>query len=191
MNGYFANAGVFLIGVLFNFYILLVMLRFLLQAVRADFYNPMSQFVVRLTTPALRPLRRIIPGVGGIDVAALVLLLALQLLELVLIHSILGETLNAWILLVLALGELVSTALMIFIVAIIIQAVLSWIQSASYNPFTVVLYQLTSPILRPFRSLLPPVSGIDLSPMIALLVLYLVRMAVPYVQAMLLSPLSP
>ncbi len=191
MNGYFANAGVFLIGVLFNFYILLVMLRFLLQAVRADFYNPMSQFVVRLTTPALRPLRRIIPGIGGVDVAALVLLLALQLLELVLIHSIVGETLNPWILLVLALGELVSTALMIFIVAIIIQAVLSWIQSASYNPFTVVLYQLTTPVLRPFRSLLPPVSGIDLSPMVALLVLYLLRMAVPYVQAMLLSPLSP
>ncbi len=191
MNGYFANAGVFLIGVLFNFYILLVMLRFLLQAVRADFYNPMSQFVVRLTTPALRPLRRIVPGIGGVDVAALVLLLALQLLELVLIHSIVGETLNPAILLVLALGELVSTALMIFIVAIIIQAVLSWVQPAAYNPFTVVLYQLTTPILRPFRRLLPPVSGIDLSPMIALLVLYLLRMAVPYVQAMLLSPLSP
>lgn len=191
MNGYFANAGVFLIGVVFNFYILLVMARFLLQAVRADFYNPVSQFVVRLTTPALRPLRRVIPGVGGVDVAALVLLLALQLLELVLIHSIIGQTLNPVLLVVLALGELVSTALMIFIVAIIIQAVLSWIQPASYNPFTVVLYQLTAPVLRPFRRILPPISGIDLSPMIALLVLYLLRMAVPYVQAMLLSPLSP
>lgn len=191
MNGYFAQAGVFLIGVLFSFYILLVMVRFLLQTVRADFYNPVSQFVVRMTTPALRPLRRIIPGMGGVDVAALFLMLVLQLIELALIHGILGRGLHPVVLLVLALGELVSLALMIFIVAIIIQAVLSWIQPGAYNPFTVVLHQLTAPILRPFRRLLPAVSGIDLSPMVALLVLYLLHMAVPHLQALLLSPLSP
>ena len=191
MNGYFSQAGVFLIGVLFGFYILLVMVRFLLQAVRADFYNPVSQFVVRLTTPPLRPLRRIIPGIGGIDAAALVLLLVLQLLELVLIQSIMGQQLHPAVLLVLAVGELVALALMIFIVAIIIQVVLSWIQPGAYNPVTVVVHQLTTPVLRPFQRLVPPVSGIDLSPMVALLVLYLLRMAVPHLQALALSPFAP
>lgn len=191
MNGYFTQAGVFLIGVIFSFYILLVMLRFLLQLVRADFYNPVSQFVVRLTTPPLRPLRRLIPGIAGVDVAALVLLLVLQLVELVLIHSIMGQPLHPWVLFVFALAELVRTALMIFIIAIIIQAVLSWVQPGAYNPFTSVLYQLTNPVLRPFRRIMPPVSGFDLSPMVALLVLYLLHMAVPYVQAMLLAPLAP
>ena len=191
MNGYFSQAGVFLIGVLFGFYILLVMVRFLLQAVRADFYNPVSQFVVRLTTPPLRPLRRIIPGIGGIDVAALVLLLVLQLVELVLIQSIMGQKLHPAVLLVLAVGELVALALMIFIIAIIIQVVLSWIQPGAYNPVTVVIHQLTTPVLRPFQRLVPPVSGIDLSPMVALLVLYLLRMAVPHLQALALSPFAP
>lgn len=188
MNGYFAQAGVFLIGVVFSFYILLVMLRFLLQTVRADFYNPVSQFVVRLTTPPLRPLRRIVPGVGGVDVAALVLLLALQLIELALTQSILGRNLHPVVLLVAAVGQLVSLAIMIFIIAIVIQAVLSWIQPGAYNPFTGVIHQLTAPVLRPFRRLVPPVSGIDLSPMVALLVLYLLHMAVPYLEATALSP---
>lgn len=191
MNGYFTQAGVFLISVVFGFYILLVMVRFLLQAVRADFYNPLSQFVVRLTTPPLRPLRRIIPGVAGIDLAALVLLVLLQVLELVLVHSITGRTLHPGVLLVLAVAQLVSTALLIFIVAIIIQAILSWVQPGAHNPFTMVLYQLTTPVLRPFRRLVPPVSGIDLSPMVALLALYLLLMAVPYLQAMALTPLQP
>lgn len=191
MNGYFTQAGVFLISVVFGFYILLVMVRFLLQAVRADFYNPLSQFVVRLTTPPLRPLRRIIPGVAGIDVAALVLLLLLQVLELVLVHSITGRTLHPGVLLVLAVAQLISTALLIFIVAIIIQAILSWVQPGAHNPFTMVLYQLTTPVLRPFRRVVPPVSGIDLSPMVALLALYLLLMAVPYLQAMALTPLRP
>ena len=191
MNGYFPQAGVFLIGVVFGFYILLVMLRFLLQAVHADFYNPVSQFVVRLTTPPLRPLRRIIPGIGGIDMAALVLLLGLQLIELVLIYTIVGQALHPLVLLVQAIGELVGLALMIFIVAIIIQVVLSWIQPGAYNPVTVVIYQLTTPVLRPFQQLVPPVSGIDLSPMVALLVLYLLRMAVPHLQVLALSPFAP
>lgn len=190
MNGYFTQAGVFLISVLFGFYILLVMVRFLLQAVRADFYNPLSQFVVRLTTPPLRPLRRIIPGVAGVDLAAVVLLLGLQILELVLVHSITGRTLHPGVLLIAAVAQLVTTALLIFIVAIIIQAILSWVQPGAHNPFSAVLYQLTTPVLRPFRRIVPPVSGIDLSPMVALLALYLLLMAVPYLQAMALAPLA-
>lgn len=187
MNGYFTQAGVFLIGVIFGFYILLVMLRFLLQLVRADFYNPLSQFVVKMTNPPLRMLRKMIPGVGGIDFAAVVLLLGLQILELVLTRSILGHGLHPWGLFVQALAQLISLAIMIYIVAILVQVVLSWVQPGNYNPITAVLYQLTEPVLRPFRRALPVISGIDLSPMVALIVLYLVMMAVPFVQRALLG----
>ncbi len=187
MNGYFPQATAFLISVVFGLYILVVMLRFLLQWVRADFYNPLSQFVVKLTTPVLKPLRRVIPGWGGVDVAALVLLLALQLVELILMYSIAGQALSPGLLLVDALGRLVTLALYIFIITIIVQAILSWIQPGGYNPVAVLLYQISAPILRPFRNLIPPISGIDLSPLAALVVLYLILMAVPYMQRALVG----
>ena len=83
MNGqYFSNAGVFLASTLFGLYILAVMLRFLLQTVRADFYNPLVQVLVKITDPLLVPLRRLIPGMFGLDMAAVALLLVLQGVEL-------------------------------------------------------------------------------------------------------------
>lgn len=187
MNGYFTQAGTFLIGVVFGFFILLVMLRFLLQWVRADFYNPLSQFVVKMTAPLLKPLRRIIPGIGGVDVAAIVLLLVLQLLDTWLVSAMHGQSLHPAVILVLAIGSLINTALYIFIVAIIVQAVLSWVQPGGYNPIAVVIFQLTNPVLRPIRNILPVFSGIDLSPLVALIVLNLVLMAVPHLQAGLLG----
>ena len=185
MNGYFSDAGQFLVGFLFGFYILVVMLRFLLQTVRADFHNPFSQFVFRLTHPVIRPLRRFIPGWGGIDVATLVLLLALDLLKYLLLHAMAGKSLHLALLFVLAVGDLFHLALLIFQVAIIAEVILSWIQTGSH-PLGALLYQLTAPVLRPFRRLIPPVSGIDLSPMAALVVIYLVDRAIPYLQASLL-----
>jgi YggT family protein len=186
MNGYFSEAGAFLISVAFGFYILLMMLRFLLQTVRADFYNPLSQFIVKLTSPVLKPVRRIIPGLGGIDVATLVVLLVLQIIELVLIGAMMGGSLHPAVLLVMAIGRLINMVLYIFIIAIIVQAILSWVQPATYNPMTVILYQLTEPVLRPIRSILPVFSGIDLSPLVAIIALNLVLMAVPHLQTTLL-----
>jgi YggT family protein len=186
MNGYFSEAGAFLISVAFGFYILLMMLRFLLQTVRADFYNPLSQFIVKLTSPILKPVRRIIPGLGGIDVATLVVLLVLQIIELVLIGAMMGGSLHPAVLLVMAIGRLINMVLYIFIIAIIVQAILSWVQPATYNPMTVILYQLTEPVLRPIRSILPVFSGIDLSPLVAIIALNLVLMAVPHLQTTLL-----
>lgn len=186
MNGYFSEAGAFLISVAFGFYILLMMLRFLLQTVRADFYNPLSQFIVKLTSPVLKPVRRIIPGLGGIDIATLVVLLALQIIELLLIGAMMGGSLHPAVLLVMAIGRLINMVLYIFIIAIIVQAILSWVQPATYNPMTVILYQLTEPVLRPIRSILPVFSGIDLSPLVAIVALNLVLMAVPHLQTSLL-----
>jgi len=177
--GYFSNAGAFLIQTLFGLYILLIMLRFLLQWVRADFYNPLTQFIVKITNPLLLPLRRIIPGFGGLDSAALVLMLLLKYAELLLLSLLPDHSLpNLLGLGVLALVELLALTLNVFLFGIFIQAILSWIAGAGHNPVASLLYQLTAPVLRPFRNLIPPISGMDLSPMAAIIALYLAMLLI-------------
>jgi len=177
--GYFSNAGAFLIQTLFGLYILVVMLRFLLQWVRADFYNPLSQFLVKITNPPLLPLRRIIPGFGGLDSAAIVLMVLLKYAELLLLSLLPGHSLpNLLGLGILTLVELLSLTLNVFLFGIFIQAILSWIGNTGHNPVASLLYQLTAPILRPFRNLIPPVSGMDLSPMAAIVALYLAMLLI-------------
>ncbi len=172
----------FLLGTLFSIYITLVMLRFLLQQVRADFYNPISQFIVKLTNPPLRPLRRIIPGLGGVDVAALLLMLLLQMLSTALLLWLRDKAMGLDTLLLWSLAELLSLAFNVFIFAILIQAILSWV-GGGYHPAIGLLNNLTLPILRPFHSLLPPISGIDLSPLLAILALQVAKMlSVPLLQ---------
>jgi len=168
----------FILTTLFSLYILLVMVRFLLQLVRADFYNPVSQFVVKLTNPALRPMRRVIPGLAGVDFAAVVLMLTLQLLSLALVLLLRGHGVPVVTLIFWALAELVSLAINIYIGAIFIQVIISWINPGSYNPVVGLLHTLTEPLLRPARRLLPPVSGFDLSPVLVLLALQVLKMLV-------------
>ena len=186
-SGYFANAGTFLISLVFGFYILSVMLRFLLQAVRADFYNPLSQFLVKITNPPLRPLRRIIPGLAGLDMAAVVLMLALQMLERLLLAWLSGVSMHPWVLFVMALTELVSLLLYVFLIGILILVVVSWIAPHAHNPVTGLIRQLTAPIMRPIQRRLPVFSGLDLSPLVALVILNLLIMAIPYLRASLIS----
>jgi len=177
-NPYVNDAGSFLIHTLFGMYILAVMLRFLLQWVRADFYNPVSQFLVRVTAPALRPLRRVIPGYGGIDLAAITLMLGLKLVEwwLILQFRPVSATLGG--LFFLSVADLLSLALNIFLVSILVQVVLSWLSPGGHNPVTNLLYRLNEPLLGPARRLLPPVSGLDLSPILVLVLLQLLKLLV-------------
>lgn len=177
-NDYIGSASIYLISTLFSFYLGLVMIRFLLQLVRADFHNPLSQFIVKVTNPPLRPLRRIIPGISGIDAASLVLLLGLQALMLWLLHLATGRAIHVGGLLLLSLAELISLLLTIYLIAIIAQAILSWVGPQTYNPFSSLLHSLTEPILRPARRLLPPISGIDLSPILVIIFLQLMKILV-------------
>ncbi|NJN46026.1 MAG: YggT family protein [Candidatus Competibacteraceae bacterium] len=172
------TAMLFLIQTLFGFYILAVLLRFLLQWVRADFYNPLVQFLVKLTNPPLIPLRRIIPGVMGLDMAAVVLMIGLKIAELLLILSVLGQNLNLVNLLLLALIELIYLLLNVYIWAVIIQAILSWVNIDFRHPAVYLLHQLTEPVLRPVRRLLPPMGGLDLSPMIVIVGLIFLRLLI-------------
>ena len=174
---YVGNAATFLIETIFGLYILIVMLRFLLQLVRADFYNPISQFISKATAPALVPLRRVIPGLYGIDVACIVLMLGLKVLELWLVFAIGGQGSPALAgIAVLALAELARLAVNVFLFSILIQVVISWVNPGLYNPVTSILHSLNEPLLAPARRLVPPMSGLDLSPIAVLVALQLASM---------------
>ena len=174
---YAGNAFAFLINALVGLYLIAAMLRVLLQAVRADFYNPVCQFLVRVTDPAVKPLRRFIPGFMGIDMAGVVLLLIVQTLELFLISWITGPTLHFPGILLLAAAELLRLLVYVYIFAIVIMAVLSWVNPDPSNPVVPLLWRLTNPVLAPARQLLPSMGGIDISPMLVIiLLLFLVRL---------------
>ena len=177
-SGYLANPLEFLVTTLFSLYILAVMLRFLLGAVRADFYNPVSQFLVRITNPPLLPMRKVIPSLGRYDTASLLLMLLLQFISLSLVVLLRGISVSVVTLLIVAVGELVMLAINVFMFSIVIQVILSWVNPGNYNPVTALLYSITSPIMRPLQRLIPPISGIDLSPLVAIIGLQVLRMLV-------------
>ncbi len=175
-SSYLTNPMVFLVQTLFGLYILAVLLRFLLQVVRADFYNPISQFLVKVTNPPLKLLRRVIPGFAGIDLSSLTLAWALKAVELFLVIKLTGKSASLLAPLLLAIPELVELTLNIFLFAVLIQVILSWVSPGNYNPAVSLLHSLTGPVMRPAQKLLPPVGGIDLSPMLVMIGLVLLKM---------------
>ena len=177
-SGYLANPLEFLVTTLFSLYILAVMLRFLLGAVRADFYNPVSQFLVRITNPLLLPMRKVIPSLGRYDSASLLLMLLLQFISLGLVVLLRDISVSVVTLLIVAVGELVMLAINVFMFSIVIQVILSWVNPGNYNPVTALLYSITNPIMRPLQRLIPPISGIDLSPLVAIIGLQVLRMLI-------------
>lgn len=172
-----------MIQTLFGLYLVAVMLRFLLQMTRADFYNPVSQFLVKVTNPPLIPLRRVIPGLIGIDMAAVVLLLVIQAVELVLVGMVQGFSLGIPGLLVLTVAELLNVLLNIYFFTILIQVILSWVNPGGYNPAIALLYSLNEPILSRARRIIPPISGFDLSPIVVFIGIQLIKI-------LLVSPIA-
>jgi YggT family protein len=172
-GSYLIQAGTFLIGTLFGLYILAVLLRFLFQLLRVDFYNPISQVLVTVTNPPLLPLRRVIPGLWGLDMASIILLLALEAVKLTLLGLLLGHVPHPAGLTVLCVAELLQTIVWVFLFTIFIRVILSWIAPGTYNPAVSLVVSLSEPIMRPARRLIPPLSGLDLSPIAAIIALYL------------------
>ena len=175
-EAYFTNPLIFLVKTLFGLYIAVVVIRFLLQWARADFYNPISQFVVRLTSPVLKPMRRVIPGYAGYDLASVVLAWLLKAAELALLSLILGLGRNPLAALGWAVPALVSVVISIFLFAILVRVILSWVNPDPYNPAVMLLSDVTDPILRPAQRLMPNLGGIDLSPMLVMIALVLLEM---------------
>jgi YggT family protein len=177
-GGYFAPAAVFVLDTALGLLIGAVMLRLLLQWVRADFYNPLSQAIVKLTNPLLRPLRRYIPALGRIDTASLVLMLVLQLINLWLAIAISGGAGAVGGLLVMSLAALLSKLLYLYTFAIFVQVIASWVSPGGRSAVLDLVDSLTEPVLRPLQRRLPPLGGLDLSPMLALMLLQLALMLV-------------
>lgn len=189
-SGYLLSPLMLIINTLFDLYILLVLLRFLFQMLRADFYNPVSQFIVKLTTPPLKILRRVIPSVGGQDAASIVLCLLLIYAKFLLMRALSIPAVNIGGqaarldsasyagLLIYSVADLLALLLTVFLVAVIIKVVLSWISPGHYNPVIGLVDRIASPVLRPIRRLLPSIGGLDLSPLFATLALLVIKMLV-------------
>jgi YggT family protein len=174
------QAVIFLLDAIVSFFCTLFLLRFMMQWMRISFAGQIGDFVVKLTNWAVLPLRRLIPGLGGLDWASLVAAFSLQLLLSFIVIGLLGPVANAdggtlWLMAFwFALRALLRLAVYILIGALILQAVLSWVNP--YSPLAGPANQLTRPILNPIRRFLPTISGIDLSPLVAILLLQVVLM---------------
>jgi len=189
-SNYFTSPLAFIITTLFDLYILLVMLRFILQMLRADFYNTMSQFIVKMTTPPLTVLRRFVPSMLGQDSASIVLCLIIIYAKFILLRFLdipvvaIADVpapigLVSYVgLIIYSVADLVSLFISVFLVASIIQVVISWISPGQNNPVISLVSSITAPILRPIQKRLPPMGGFDFSTMVAILGLMVSKMLI-------------
>jgi len=165
-----SNTLDFIVGALTSLYLLVLLLRFWLPLLHADFRNPLAQGIFVLTSPLVIPVRRFIPSIGRFDTATVLVTIAFQCFAIFLHLLILGKNINAPLIFISALLELVRLSLDIFIFAIIIRVVLSWISPPGHhNPATTIINTLTNPILRTWQQIIPPLGGMDLSPIFAII----------------------
>lgn len=171
------EAFIYIIQTLGQLYLLVALLRFILQLVRADFYNPLSQFTVKVTQPILAPLRRIIPSVAGFDLAGLVFVLLLQFILMAAILALADFPVLSMLHYILAwsLIAVLGLFLKIFFFALIISVILSWVAPGSQNPGAQLTQQLCEPMLAPIRNLLPNLGGLDISPIFAFIAINLME----------------
>ncbi|HDL6857944.1 TPA: YggT family protein [Yersinia enterocolitica] len=165
----------FLAKTVIDLYVMVLLLRIWMQWVHSDFYNPFSQFVVKITQPIVGPLRRVIPSLGPIDSASLLLAFLLMTIKyplLVLIQS--GSMSLSLYNLLFGIISLVKAAGYLIFWVMIIRAIMSWV-SQGRSPMDYLLYQLTEPLMAPIRRILPAMGGIDFSAMVVILILYLIN----------------
>ena len=179
MNSNYLTAPIiFLIGTLFYLYILAVLLRFLLQYCGSDFYNPISHFLIKITHPPLKVLRRYIPAVRKIDTSSLVLVFALQMLADFSIGLLKGDAIGIASLAILSTSHLIELLIDIFIYAVFIRALLTWFSPVGFDAVSAILTSLTEPLLNTCRKFIPYIGGVDLSSLAVLLFLYLAKLMV-------------
>ena len=170
-----SNAGSYLSETLFGIILMLVLLRFWMQWVRASFRNPLGQFVISASNPFVLPLRKIIPSIGSADTATLILAFVVALLKTFILFNVLGIS-YVWVAMFsYALGEVIETSIFIFIGAMLISIVSSWLNPHSYHPIVEIARSISEPLMAPARRLLPPMGGIDFSPILVFIFLNLSR----------------
>lgn len=174
-----SNALYFLISTLLNLYLSAVLLRIVLAAVRADFYNPISQLVWKITQPVLAPLRNAIPRWRRLDTAATLLLLLVSIIYIHVTMWMFGMSLATVAGVIYAVLKVLVLAGNLYTVSLMFQAILSWFGPGVNNPTSNILWSMNEPLLRPIRRVIPPVSGLDLSPLVAIIGLQVLVMLVP------------
>ena len=174
----------YLVQTFISLYLMAMLLRFLLQLVKADFYNPISQFLVKITNPVVVPLRRVIPGYGGLDLSSLLLSILLQLLAIVALLLLNGLALpNPGLLLLWAVLGVIGLLVNIYFFALLAMIILSWVAPGSNHPAIHLLYQVTEPVMAPFRKALPPMGGMDFSPILVFILINVIQIALRHMAA--------
>jgi YggT family protein len=182
--GAFSEITGYLVQTLLSLFLVAMLLRFLLQLVKADFYNPISQFLVKATNPLVVPMRRVIPGFGGLDIATLVLALLLQTVAIVVLLLINGLGIpNILLILAWAALGLVGLLVNIYFFALLATIILSWVAAGSGHPAIYLLHQITEPVMAPFRRILPAMGGLDLSPILVFIMINVLQIALRHVAA--------
>ncbi len=175
-----SGALIFLIETVFGLFVVALLLRFYLQWARAPYRNPLSEFLLALTDFMVRPARRLIPGLWGLDLATFALAWFIQLVELFVVIQLRGYPAGPdagmafAALLLIALVAIVRIGLYIVMVAVIVRVVLSWL--GSYSPLLPLVNSMTRPFLRVFQKRIPPIGNVDLSPLFLLVVIQLLLM---------------
>jgi YggT family protein len=178
MSSYFANAAALLIQFAFGAIVLLLLLRVLAEAVRADFYNPICQFLYRTTNPVLTPLKRVIPNFRRINTAALLLAWLAEVVKNLVLYLLIGLRAAAPGLLLLGLADLLDFLAIIYLLMIFAWALLSFVSLDARHPLTPLLGRIVDPVLRPLRRILPAPGGLDLSPAVAILAILVLRVLI-------------
>lgn len=181
----------FLVETAASLYLILVVVRGMLQTARADFYNPISQFVVRATNPPLRVMHRVIPGKGRFDPSVLVLAVVVQVIAILTTLLLAGFGLPS--LLTLLVWSLIGVAGLIvnaYLVALIVMIVVSWVAPGTRHPAVLLTYQITEPVMAPVRSLLPSAGGLDFSPILVFIVINVLQIALRHMAAAAGLPLQ-
>ncbi len=166
-----SSAIVFVVNAITSLYLLVLLLRFWMPWLRADFRNPLAQGILRFTSPLVVPVRRIVPSFGRLDTATVLVAFVIQYLTVLLLLLIMGQTAGIAAIALTALVKLIVLSINLFVYAIFIRIILSWISQGGYNPATAIIATLTEPVLRPFRRLIPPMGGFDISPIFAIILL--------------------
>lgn len=165
------QALIFIVATLSQLYLFVMLLRLWLPWLGADFRNPIAQGILRLTSPLVVPVRRLVPPIGKLDTATVLVAFGLQYLTILVILLINGAMAEIVPIAITALLDLVILSCRLFTFAIIIHIVLSWIAPGTYNPATALIASLVEPLLRPFRRIVPSLGGLDISPIFAIILL--------------------
>jgi YggT family protein len=173
----------FLLETLGSLYLCLVVLRAMLQASGADFYNPISQFVVKATQPPLGILRRAIPRGRRFDPALLVLAMVVQAIVLGGLLGLAGYIPSVLQLITWSAVGLIGLVVNTYLIAMVIMIVVSWIAPGSHHPAVRLVYQITEPVMAPVRSLLPAMGGLDFSPIVVFIVINVIQISLRHIAA--------